>query len=331
MVKLKQVQGDYTFYDEFELEHFVWSNLKAIFGFEPLTRQYYADENYADILALSSDRELVVIELKNSEELYLVRQLNWYYRVVIENKPFLDTVDYSKPVRLVGIAPSFHQSNLKDRLNSSLSIDFYSFDILSDQEDFICKLKSLPDGQTWELDLSSDHLPAPPRKLLQFLSQNYSEDLKGRILDLREKTLSFSEKEVYERAFHNSFTYSFFSIMDLIVEFKIHPKSQKLFLFINLFNPYQKQVYRTMICTADWVIADRLCHSPRGFQIDKYEEPDHQDPALFVRALGFNIRNPMEASRIDRLIDIALNYHLEQSNLLSKIPPSRWLEGTEGI
>ena len=53
-----------------------------------------------------------------------MQQLTRYYSNLLSERPFSDAIDYEKPVRLIGIAPSFHRHNYIDRQYSRLSFEF---------------------------------------------------------------------------------------------------------------------------------------------------------------------------------------------------------------
>jgi RecB family endonuclease NucS len=58
---------------------------------------------------VDENKRLVVLELKNGEDRYVVQQLTRYYDALLEHKPFADRVDYDRPVRLIAITPKFHR------------------------------------------------------------------------------------------------------------------------------------------------------------------------------------------------------------------------------
>ncbi|WP_024545288.1 hypothetical protein [Picosynechococcus sp. NKBG15041c] len=62
--RLIKKQEQWHFANEAELENFIWDNLKDIFNLTPLKRQHYIESNICDILAISKNKELVIIELK---------------------------------------------------------------------------------------------------------------------------------------------------------------------------------------------------------------------------------------------------------------------------
>lgn len=96
---------DWVFRSEFDLEAFLWSALEPLLTLKPLDRQYGVNGQICDILAISSSGQLVVLELKNVEDRYVVPQLTRYYTLLYQTQPWSDQVDYSQPIRLVAIAP----------------------------------------------------------------------------------------------------------------------------------------------------------------------------------------------------------------------------------
>ncbi|MEH2310443.1 MAG: endonuclease NucS domain-containing protein [Nostoc sp.] len=75
--------NSWKFATEADLEDFVWANLKELFGLIPLKRQYYIKGQICDVLALRENKQLVVLELKNAEDRYIVQQLTRYYDALL--------------------------------------------------------------------------------------------------------------------------------------------------------------------------------------------------------------------------------------------------------
>ena len=124
---LKKVGESWQFASENNLENFVWTRLDSLFELSPLKRQYAASSDVCDILALDKNKRLVIIELKNVEDRYIVQQLTRYYHSVLQEKPFQQQVNYQLPVRLIAIAPSFHRHSWIDRKYHKLNFEFMSF------------------------------------------------------------------------------------------------------------------------------------------------------------------------------------------------------------
>ena len=119
----------WAFKTEFDLEEFVWANLEPLFNLKPLARQYGIQGQICDILAVTPEQQLVILELKNVEDRYVVQQLTRYYASLRQAQPFADQVNYGQPIRLVAIAPTFHLHNHIDREHSRLDFEFCRFSV----------------------------------------------------------------------------------------------------------------------------------------------------------------------------------------------------------
>lgn len=133
---------DWVFTREFDLEEFIWASLEPLFNLKPLARQYIIKGQICDILATTPDHQLVVLELKNVEDRYVVQQLTRYYASLRQAQPFADQVDYSLPIRLIAIAPTFHAHNHIDREHSRLDFEFCQFTVAGDGDRFSFQLAS---------------------------------------------------------------------------------------------------------------------------------------------------------------------------------------------
>lgn len=112
---LKKVGESWQFASENNLEDFVWSQLNILFELLLLKQKYIEFGNICDILAVDKNNRLVIVELKNVEDRYIVQQLTRYYHSIPENKPFQQQINYQLPVRLIAIAPSFHRHSWIDK------------------------------------------------------------------------------------------------------------------------------------------------------------------------------------------------------------------------
>ncbi|MBD2255822.1 endonuclease NucS domain-containing protein [Nostoc parmelioides] len=171
-------------------------------GFTPLKRQYAVKGEVCDILALDEQQQLVIIELKNAEDRYVIQQLTRYYDNLLDEQAFLEQIDYGQPVRLVAIAPSFHKHNLIDRKYNLLKIDLLQVQVLKYDEQFQLKLQDIDDNQTWSIPIpyqelkfssTSGDIPETPQLLLDWLGACTGEEQQA-ILKLREKILGFDRR-----------------------------------------------------------------------------------------------------------------------------------------
>ena len=199
-VALHKNSGSWGFASEAALEKFVWSNLQDIFGFTPLKQQYVSGGEICDILAMGKSNELVILELKNVEDRYLIQQLTRYYTNVLEERPFSQNVDYSQSVRLIGIAPSYHRHNLIDRDHSRLSFELLEFSIVEDNSNFFFILNQLseePNSKRFLIPyqpietLRCDEIDAPPELLIKWLGGCTTSEQEG-FLQMRHRILALS-------------------------------------------------------------------------------------------------------------------------------------------
>lgn len=270
---LRKTGAGWEFSSEAALEDFVWANLKQLLGLAPLKRQYSVKGQVCDILAIDNDRKLVVIELKNSEDRYLVQQLTRYYDNLLEEKPFKEQLNYEKPVRLVAVAPSFHNHNLVDRKYNKLELDFLHLEVFK-KDGFYLQLNDIDTKQVYlikipyrEIDLINinEGILPPPQLLLDWLgSCTVSEE--ERILKIRQQILAFDNriKEITES---KSIKYGR-GKTNLCAELVFERKLKKLILFLWLPIPNRrtKAVGRMQIGNIDteWNFYWAFGHVPKG-------------------------------------------------------------------
>ncbi|MEH2293925.1 MAG: endonuclease NucS domain-containing protein [Nostoc sp.] len=199
-MNLIKTGNSWKFATEADLEDFVWVNLKELFGLIPLKRQYYVKGQICDILALNEKKQLVVLELKNGEDRYIIQQLTRYYEALLENKPFQEEVDYGQDISLIAIKPNFHRDNFTDRKYNHLSIKFIRFEILTYDERFYLHLRDIDNQKVSELEIhyqenniSIEDLPEQPKalhKIFSFCNHQQQEQL----INIRHKILIFDRR-----------------------------------------------------------------------------------------------------------------------------------------
>ena len=245
----KAVTG-WTFANEAALEKFVWEHLHELLGITPLKRQHISNSEICDILAVGSDRALTVVELKNAEDRYLVQQLTRYYANLIAEKPFQAEIDYRQPIRLIGVAPSYHRHNLIDQEYSKLPIELLQFAVLQEQDTFYLRLQTLEQVvvQTARIPYQAIDLPAvenvpdPPALLLTGLGSCSKAEQEG-ILKLRRRLLS-SHPRLKESVEKKTIYYGL-GKSKLCAEILLNQRLQKPVLFLRLPTPstYHRPVY----------------------------------------------------------------------------------------
>ena len=150
---LRKTDFQWEFESELALENFVWANLEALLGLIPLKRQYCSNGEFCDILALDKEKGLVIIELKNSEDRYIIQQLTRYYDSLIREKPLLSEIDYQIPVRLIAITPIFHRHNIVDRLYNKLEFQFLRFRVTQVEMEFYLSLEEIDKRTTIKIKI----------------------------------------------------------------------------------------------------------------------------------------------------------------------------------
>ena len=124
------------FKSEAELEKFMFEHLDLLLGLHPIAKQYRIDGEICDIIGQNRDENyLGIIELKNTEDRYIVQQLTRYYHGLIQQKPNFLEVNYQNRIKLIAIVPSFHKHNFIDRLYTKLELEFWNFCILKNDVD----------------------------------------------------------------------------------------------------------------------------------------------------------------------------------------------------
>jgi RecB family endonuclease NucS len=126
---ISQTLDGWKFVSEAALEKLVWTNLNKLLDVAPFRQQYNCNSEISDIIAVDNEKRLVIIELKNVEDRYIIQQLTRYYVNLLEEKPFSQEINYSLSARLISIAPSYHRHNLIDREHSRLNFELFQFSI----------------------------------------------------------------------------------------------------------------------------------------------------------------------------------------------------------
>jgi RecB family endonuclease NucS len=329
---LRKTADRWEFESELALENFVWANLEVLFGFTPLDRQYCSNGEFCDILALDKESRLVIIELKNSEDRYIVQQLTRYYDSIIQDQPFSSQVDYQQSILLVAITPSFHRHNLVDRKYSKLKFDFLSFNVIHIQDEFYLSLTNIDNSEMFKIKIPyqkvgdsewSEELPCPPQNFLEHLGA-YSKEDRQAILMIRQKLLSFDQR-MKEIVTAKSIQYGR-GKNKCCAEFYFDKKqlSLILFLWLPLWRRRKPAMGRYRIWT-DWKTVLYLAHIPEGLglarpQVEWNAIPEEAWPrkylhggrkVLIANPFHGNIARAMgykdETNSLTRLVDVALS------------------------
>ncbi len=327
-VRLQRSGDRWWFQTEADLEEFLWLRGEAIFGWRWLARQLAIDGQFCDLLAVDRDGALVVVELKNEEEKYIVQQLTRYFHALIEVRPFADVVDYSLPIRLLAIAPSFHRHSLTDRLYSILKINFFQYQILEEKTNFQYEICDLDSVSHWKGSLaisessSQFEIPEPPRKLLTYLKKTNLIQ-RERILDIRRKILSFDSR-MKEINLSNCIQYGKNKSL-VCAELKMNNDNVCLFLWLPHIS--QHKLCRMWISQdLEWQNINSFHYCSSGFKSSEfYTHRSPKDMLDFYLSLTCDddyiyqhyakaINNPEHANSLDTWLEIALDEWLARVN-----------------
>ena len=195
-----QAGQQWHFGSELALEEVVWRNLPSLLNVEPLQRQFSVEGKVCDLLAVDSAGQLVIIELKNTEDRYIAQQLTRYYDALRHADKLPFTADTSHP-RLVAIAPSFHTDTLIDCRYSTLDIALLTFRLAATAKDVTLSLHDASGHEVSALHLPEAlnvakpeiEVPEPPRKLLNWLSHSKPEEYDW-VMQMRSQILCFDPR-----------------------------------------------------------------------------------------------------------------------------------------
>ncbi|MCT7951636.1 endonuclease NucS [Ancylothrix sp. C2] len=272
-VSLRKTGAAWVFESEATLEDFIWANLAQLFNLTPLKRQFSISGQYCDILAVGENKQLVVLELKNTEDRYVVQQLTRYYDALQDEKPFSEQIDYSLPVRLVAVTPAFHRDNFTDRKYHHLSIDFWQFQILESADLFNLHIKNIDSGEeVLKAELfkkvkdADANLPEPPRLLFKFIDK-CNEEEKQAILKLRRQILSF-DKRIKEITESGSIKYGR-GKTKLFAELRFDNQrnSPALFLWLPYMKGFNTRFTARMRVWTDWENVSDVAYVRKGMGI----------------------------------------------------------------
>jgi RecB family endonuclease NucS len=277
---LHKTSHGWGFTSEAALENFIWENLTQLFGLKPLKRQHNSCGEICDILAVDENKRLVILELKNAEDRYLIQQLTRYHANLLEEKPFSTEIDYSRPTRLVAIAPSYHRHNLIDKEHSRLYFELLQFSVEKDEDVFSLVINGLAQDFT-QLKYVIPYQPidrpeateisAPPELLIKWLGGCTEEEREG-FLKTREKILASNlrMKEIQDK---NFIQYGMGKTRSC-AEICFQKKSQRPILFLWLPTPssylnlgggeFKKYIVARVRIWTDGKYISHVAHTPEG-------------------------------------------------------------------
>jgi RecB family endonuclease NucS len=349
---ISRTSEGWKFLSEAALEKFVCENLKMLFSADLLKQQYNCNGEISDILAVDRDKRLLIIELKNTEDRSIIQQLTRYHANLLEAKPFPQEIDYSRPIRLIGITPSYHRHNLIDRLSSRLSFELLQFSIIDRNPSFDFQLEdidraSAPQGGrasapkictiTYQAieKLVVENLPEPPELLTKWLGACTQEEQAGLML-VRNKILGCHQK-MKEEVIDKRYIQYGSGKTRLCAEIYFHSKIQKPVLFLWLPLPsagnrnMQKEkpmIGRIRIWT-DGKGISHIGHVPEGFGKMKTPEeweaiPIEKRPSNWAD-WSYTSKSPCPLT-VKRYLNHSGDFDQDYWSVLSTLAVEKWVE-----
>jgi RecB family endonuclease NucS len=260
----------WNFKSETELENFIWFNLTRLFKLIPLERQYYAEGLYCDLLAVATNQQLVILELKISQDRYIVQQLTRYFHYLKNSHHLNNVVDFELPVKLIGIMPNIHQDNLIDIQYHRLDFELYEYQIEALENKFYFKCSNvLNDYKLPKLEIITSKeeedtdLPPPPSKLKPILNKSNESEYKG-ILASRSQILRF-DKRIKEKTEASNIIYCF-NKSNLVAEIRYDNQRKQpiLFLWLPLTNINCNTISARMRIWTDWHTVSNVGYIRKG-------------------------------------------------------------------
>ncbi len=105
------------FQSEEDLEIYIENHFDELFpDLDLLQRQFRSHNQRYDLLCRNKhNHQAVLLELKNEEDRGIIWQLVRYRHLILSKRPFPEQIDYSYPIELIAIAPSFNEDSLIDK------------------------------------------------------------------------------------------------------------------------------------------------------------------------------------------------------------------------
>ena len=185
--------GEIRFQSEKALEDYIEAYFTELFPDLVLVkRQHTIKMQRCDLLCCTKlVKQPAVIELKNEEDRGIVSQLTRYRKAILTEQPFAAQINYSLPVRLVAIAPTFHEDNYIDKEASKLEDDFSFWEFRVENHNSSGRLKLC--GLTYNIpypilglpeipsssELYSKELPVFTSNFISGLSREYHNDFRA--------------------------------------------------------------------------------------------------------------------------------------------------------
>lgn len=186
------------------IETILAQNLGLAFGANLIRRQQPLGDEAADIFGTMPDGAPVLVEIKVTEDRHVLGQILRYRHRLLQLKPLSERVDYTKPVRLLIVAPTISEQTLIELAACTLPVELWVIELRARGAGVGLRLKrvDLPDQPPVDVPTTLSPTPeeplAPiPARLETWLSSVSVPHGNG-IRRFREVLVSAGEKEIIE-------------------------------------------------------------------------------------------------------------------------------------
>jgi hypothetical protein len=187
------------FETERHLEWFFWDTVLIEMGLKPLANQYSCREGICDILAKGTDNQLIILELKNTQDSHVIEQITAYFDDLKVEKPFSEEIDYTRPIELYTVCPRYSSRTSQVLKYHKLDFTILTFNVISFNQGFRFtlwnwatqeKIAQIEISNTTEI--SKDfNLPDPPKSYVDLLGK-CSDVQKNWIVQIRDQIYQFA-------------------------------------------------------------------------------------------------------------------------------------------
>lgn len=201
---LRQFRGKLLLKSELLLEEFIWLNLSKLLKINPLKRQYVINnKSRTDILGITHDQHLVIIELKKQSGKESIDQLIRYRDNILKHSwwsSILSEVNFNKDFVLIAIAGYFSKQAQEYAINMLPEALLFSYEIQKTQKNeylLILRKQNHKIYSQVSIDIMEDSLfESLPPFLQGYLIDNIQERVT--IISIIKKILDFSNDIKFE-------------------------------------------------------------------------------------------------------------------------------------
>lgn len=201
---LRQFRGKLLLKSELLLEEFIWFNLSELLKINPFKRQYAINnKNRTDILGITHDQRLAIIELKKQGGKESIDQLIRYRENILKDSlrsSILSEVNFNKDFVLIAIAGYFSKQAQEYAMNILPEALLLSYEIQKTQKNeylLILRTQNHKIYSQVSIDIIEDSLfESLPSFLQGYLIDNIQERFP--IISIIEQILDFSNDIKFE-------------------------------------------------------------------------------------------------------------------------------------